>query len=283
MSSGARAASRRRVPVAWGRVVPAGVLVAIVAYAVLVPWVAGAQHPDFAHARQAPGAQHWFGTDHSGYDLFVRTAEGLRISLLIAVVCAAAATAIGIVVGAGAAVVGGRLDSLAMRVTDGVNALPHLLLGIVIVAMYRGSAPAIIASIALTHWGQVARVVRAQVLTVRSADYVDAAYAWGASRWEVLRRHLIPAAGPQALVALVILLPHAIWHESTLSFLGLGLSPNEASLGTLLEVARGDLLAGAWWTLAAPALLLIVTTLAVAGLASSWRTRAHSPAAAVAR
>lgn len=261
----------------WGRVVPIGALVAIVAYALLVPWLAGPQRPDFASARQAPSAGHWFGTDHSGYDLFVRTAQGMRVSLLIAVVCAGLAVLIGVAVGAGAAAAGGRVDRVLMRLTDGVNALPHLLLGIVIVALYRGSVPAIIASIALTHWAQVARVVRAEALSARSSQYVDAAYLWGASRWHVMRRHLIPAAAPQAAIAVIILLPHAIWHESTLSFLGLGLSPDKASLGTLLELARGDLLSGAWWTLAAPAALLIATTLAVAGVGASLRARRAAP------
>lgn len=257
------------------------VLMAVAAYAVLTPLIAGPRTADFADARKPPSPKHWFGTDHSGYDLFVRTAEGLRVSLLIAAVCAIAATVIGVVVGSVAATLGGRLDTVLMRGTDTVNALPHLLLGIVIVAMYPGSLPAIIASIALTHWPQVARLVRAQILAVRSADYVEAAYLWGASRGHVFRRHFLPAAAPQAAVALLMLLPHAIWHESTLSFLGLGLSPDRASLGTLLELSRGDLLTGAWWTLAAPAGALIVTTLAVAALATSRRAHTPSPEGAV--
>lgn len=248
------------------------VLVALTAYAVLVPLLAPEQVADFAVALRPPSLAHPFGTEHSGYDLFVRVAEGLRVSLLIAAVCAALSTVIGVLVGAGAATLGGRADSALMRMTDGVNALPHLLLGIVIVALFRGSVPAIIASIALTHWPQVARVIRSQALTVRQSEYVQAAYLAGARRRDVLRRHLIPATAPQAAVALVMLLPHAIWHESTLSFLGLGLSPDRASLGTLLEQARGDILLGAWWTLAAPAGALMLATLAVAGLALGRRS-----------
>lgn len=261
--------SERRL--AWRRWLPVGVLLVVVAYATLVPWAAGAPTADFRQALQPPSSGHWWGTDHSGYDLFVRTAAGLRVSLLIAAVCAVTATVLGGIVGGLAAVVGGRVDSVVMRLTDGVNALPHLLLGIVIVAFYRGSVPAIIASIALTHWPQIARIIRAEMLTVRSAPYVDAAYLWGASRAEVLRHHLLPAALPQAGIAVLMLVPHAIWHESTLSFLGLGLSPDRPSIGTLLEVARGDVLTGAWWTLAAPAGVLIATTLAVAGLGASVR------------
>ncbi|MEU3019801.1 dipeptide/oligopeptide/nickel ABC transporter permease/ATP-binding protein [Nocardiopsis sp. NPDC007018] len=263
----------RRLPF---RLLPATALAALVAYAVLVPWWAGTQTADFSQALLPPGPGQWFGTDHSGYDLFVRSAEGLRVSLLVALVCAVVATVLGVAVGAVAATTGGRADRVLMRTTDGVNALPHLLIGVVIVALYPGSLTAIIASIALTHWPQIARVVRAEMLSVRSSEYVEAAYLWGSSRRRVLVRHLLPAALPQAAVGLVMLVPHAVWHESTLSFLGLGLSPDEASLGTLLEIARGDVFTGAWWALAAPAGVLVATTLSVAGLTRALDGRPRS-------
>ncbi|MBB3674858.1 ABC transporter permease [Modestobacter versicolor] len=255
------------------------VLAVLAAYAVLVPAVAGVDDrvTDFAAARQAPSADHPFGTDSAGRDLFVRTAAGLRVSLLIAAVCAVLSTVIGALVGALSGVAGGWADRLAMRVVDGVNAVPHLLLGIVLVALFRGSLVAVVASIALTHWTQVARVVRAEVLSLRDRPHVDAAVLGGATRWRVVHRHLLPAALPQALVAAVLLLPHAVWHESTLSFLGLGLPPHRASLGTLLEEARSSLLLGGWWTLAFPALGLVLATLAVAAVGSALRDRVALP------
>lgn len=255
------------------------VLVALAAYALLVPWVAGVDDrvTDFAAARRAPSAQHLLGTDSAGRDLFVRTAAGLRVSLLIAVVCAALSTVVGAVVGAVSAAAGGRVDRLVMRLVDGVNAVPHLLLGIVLVALFRGSLAAVVASIALTHWTQVARIVRAEVLSLRDRPHIDAAVLGGAGRWRVVHRHLLPAALPQALVAAVLLLPHAVWHESTLSFLGLGLPPHRASLGTLLEEARSSLLLGGWWTLVFPALGLVLATLAVAAVGSALRDRVALP------
>ncbi|MDO5711792.1 MAG: ABC transporter permease [Micrococcales bacterium] len=254
--------------------VAALVLTLVVGYAVCAPLLAAAaEGPDFAAARLAPSLAHWFGTDYAGQDLFVRVALGLRISLLIAVVCAVSSTLVGLAVGTLAAVFGGWADAALMRATDAVNALPHLLLGIVIVALFRGSVTAIVVSITLTHWPQVARIVRAEALTARELEYVEAAYLAGASRAHVLLRHLLPAAIGQALVAVVLLLPHAIWHESTLSFLGLGLSPDRPSLGTLLQQSRGEILLGGWWTLAFPAGLLVLTTLGVAGLAGSLQRR----------
>ncbi|WP_282781560.1 MULTISPECIES: ABC transporter permease [unclassified Nocardia] len=259
--------------------VAAAVLVAVAAYALLVPWLFGIDDrlTDFAAARRAPSGAHWFGTDAAGRDLFVRVAAAIRVSLLVAVASALLATVLGTLVGTASALAGGWVDRLVMRVADTTNALPHLLLGIVIVALFRGSVLAVVLSIALTHWVQVARVVRAETLSVREHDYLAAARLAGAGPGYLLLRHVLPAVAPQALIAVVLLLPHAVWHESTLSFLGFGLPPHAPSLGTLLEEARSSLLLGGWWTLAFPAGVLVVTTVAVAVAGSALRARLIPP------
>ena len=254
----------------------AGIALAIVvAYAVVVPMIAPVTWQEVAlvDARRGAWLRLGFGSVFAGRDLFVLVALGLRVCLLIAVGCAVVSTVLGVLIGTIAAAARGVTDGVLMRFTDATNALPHLLLGIVIVAFFPGNLLAIIASISLTHWPQVARIVRSVALTTHSIEFVDAAYLAGASRWFVVARHLIPAAAGQASVALVLLLPHAIWHESTLSFLGLGLAPDRASLGTLLAISRGEVLIGGWWTLAFPALALVVTTLAVSGLAGALQRR----------
>lgn len=256
---------------------PWALVVAIALLAIVIPMAAGDQVADFAVALQAPGWGHLFGTDHSGYDLLVRTAQGLRISLVIAAICAVAATLLGVVVGVGSIAAGGRVDAVVMRIVDGVNALPHLVVGIVIAALWRGDPLAIILSISLTHWPSVARVVRAELLSNAEAGWVRSARLAGASRWFVARNHLLPVVGGQALVAMMMLLPHAVWHESTLSFLGIGLSPDRASLGTLLGQARGDVMLGAWWTLVVPATALIATALAFAAGGSILRRQMQPP------
>lgn len=256
-------------------------LVVVVLIAVGVPLVAADQVADFGQALRPPGAGHLLGTDHSGYDLGIRTAEALRISLLIAAACAVLSTLIGLAVGIGSVTVGGWFDALVMRVVDGVNALPHLVIGLVIAAMWRGAPLAIILSIALTHWPSVARVVRAELLGSRSAGWVESARLAGAGPVFIARRHLFPAVAGQALVAMIVLLPHAVWHETTLSFLGVGLSPDRASLGTLLGDARGDVLTGAWWTLVVPGLALIVAALAVTRAVSALRRLSAPPAGRV--
>ena len=254
-------------------------LVAVVSYAVLVPVLVPGHYleADLSQARLAPGPLHWFGTDSAGHDLFVRVALGLRVSLVVAGCCAVISTVLGVGIGALSAVWGGKVDAVLMRVTDAVNALPQLLLGIAIVAFYPGSLVAIVASIALVHWCPVARVVRSISLSTREMEYVDAAYLSGASRWQVLHRHLLPAVAGQMKVSVALLFPHAIWHESTLSFLGLGISPDRPSLGTLLEIARSEVLIGCWWSLVFPAGALVGLSLLIFWWAGSWQRGAQLP------
>lgn len=245
-------------------------LVLMLLYAAILPIFAGTDlhEADLSQARLAPSAAHWFGTDLAGHDLLVRVALGLRVSIFVAAVCAVVSTVIGVLIGAVAASWGGKVDSLLMRFTDTINALPQLLLGIAIVAFYPGSLVAIIASIALVHWSPVARIVRSIALSTRELEYVEAAYLAGASHWQVARKHLLPSVFGQMKVSVVLLFPHAIWHESTLSFLGLGISPDQPSLGTLLEVARTEILIGCWWELVFPAGALVLLTLLIFGWAS---------------
>ncbi|MEV6398696.1 ABC transporter permease [Streptomyces sp. NPDC051907] len=258
------------------RVWVSAVIVAAVAAAVLlVPPIVqlDQQAVDLSMKLQPPSLAHPFGTDDVGRDLLLRCVYGLRVSLLVGLVAALAATVVGTAVGAAAAAFGGWTDRLVMRLVDAFSSVPHLLLGIFIVAMFRPGVGPVIVSVALTHWLSTARIVRSEVLSLRSRPYIDAAISGGASRWRVTTRHLLPAVLPQAGLAAVLMVPHAMWHESALSFLGLGLPSHQASLGSLVQTARGSLLAGDWWPTLFPGLLLIVPTLAIAGLAGAWRER----------
>jgi peptide/nickel transport system permease protein len=220
-----------------------------------------------------PSWSHPFGTDDLGRDLLIRCVYGLRVSLLVGVAAALTATVLGTAVGAAAGALGGWADRALMRVVDTFSSVPHLLMGIFIVAMFRPGVWPVVVSVGLTHWLSTARIVRAEVLTLRARPYIDAAVSGGASRWRVAVRHLLPAVLPQAALAAVLMVPHAMWHESALSFLGLGLPPHTASLGTLIQGARGSLLAGQWWPTLFPGLFIILPTLAIAGLAGAWRER----------
>ncbi|MFF1687948.1 MULTISPECIES: ABC transporter permease [unclassified Streptomyces] len=265
----------RRSTRAW-RVRTSAVLVAAVVLAVLVvPPLAhlDEQAVDLAAKLRPPSWAHPFGTDDVGRDLLLRCVYGLRVSLLVGVVAAVVATVIGTAVGALAGAVGGWTDRVVMRLVDVFSSVPHLLLGIFIVAMFRPGVWPVVVSVALTHWLSTARIVRAEVLSLRTRPYIDAAVSGGSSQWRIAVRHLLPGVLPQAALAAVLMVPHAIWHESALSFLGLGLPAHQASLGTLVQSARGSLLAGDWWPTLFPGLFIIVPTLAIAGLAGAWRER----------
>ncbi|MFD3520067.1 ABC transporter permease [Streptomyces sp. NPDC058653] len=258
------------------RAVTSAVVVSAVALAVLiVPPVAqlDQQAVDLALKLRPPSLAHPFGTDDVGRDLLLRCVYGLRVSLLVGLVAALVATVIGTAVGAAAAALGGWTDRVVMRLVDTFSSVPHLLLGIFIVAMFRPGVWPVVVSVALTHWLSTARIVRSEVLSLRSRPYVDAAVSGGSSRWRITVRHLLPGVLPQAGLAAVLMVPHAMWHESALSFLGLGLPSHQASLGNLVQTARGSLLAGDWWPTLFPGLFLIVPTLAIAGLAGVWRER----------
>ncbi|MQA07037.1 MAG: ABC transporter permease subunit [Pseudonocardiaceae bacterium] len=252
-----------------------GGLLVLIAAAVLLPSLGELDQSKVNYGTRllAPSTAHPFGTDANGADLLLRSFAGLRVSLLVAALCAAISTVLGSLFGAISGALGGWPDRLLMRLVDTVNAVPHLLLGIVIVALFRGNLWAVVASIALTHWTTVARIVRAEVLSLRERPFIDAAISGGSSRARILRRHLLPAIVGQAAISAVLLLPHAVWHETALSFLGLGLPPHLASIGNILTEARRAVLLGSWWVVVFPSVLLVLTTLATSGLAAGWRDR----------
>ncbi|TDC68854.1 ABC transporter permease [Micromonospora sp. KC606] len=251
------------------------VLVGTVAAGLAAPllWPLDESAVDLARTRLAPSWEHPAGTDDLGRDVARRSLYGLRVSLLVGAVAALVAAGFGGLVGTVAATCGGRIDRTLMRVIDTIAALPHLLLGIFIVAMLRPSLGAVILSIGLTHWLSTARIVRSELLSLRTRPFIDAAVAGGASRTRVLTRHLLPHVLPRLALATTLMVPHAVWHETALSFLGLGLPPHLASLGNMINDGQRSLLTGAWWASLVPGLLLVAVTLALAALTGRWRDR----------
>lgn len=246
-------------------------LALLTVYAIVTPIV----HPideaitDFAAGDQGPNAEHWFGTDSSGRDLFTLVAKGMRVSLGISVAAAVASTLIGLAVGIAAGAFGGWWDRIGMRTADAMTAVPSLLLSLLIVSLFRGSLTAIVVSLVLTHWTSIARVVRGELLSLRNAEFVEVARLRGLPSLTIARIHFLPVALGQAWVAVTVLIAHSVWHESTLSFLGVGLPPHQASLGTLLSDAGEALLLGQWWRLVFPAGAIVAVTLSLSVLGRS--------------
>ncbi|WP_030452805.1 ABC transporter permease [Herbidospora cretacea] len=257
--------------------IAAGTLAALVLAVLLVPAVAqlDQQLVDLRAANQAPSFAHPFGTDEVGRDVLLRVVYGLRVSLLIGLVAALVSVTVGAVAGLAAGTLGGAADRVIMRVVDGFNSVPHLLFGIFIVALFSPSATAVVASVGLTHWTTAARIVRSEVLSLRARPFVDAAISGGAGRLRVVRRHFLPHLLPHIALASVLMVPHAIWHETALSFLGLGLPPHLASLGNMINDGARSLLAGNWWASLFPGLFILLPTLAISVLVQHWRDRAN--------
>ncbi|MDR1796500.1 MAG: ABC transporter permease [Clostridiales Family XIII bacterium] len=214
---------------------------------------------NYADKFLAPGAGHPFGTDFMGRDMFFRSIRGLSTSLVIGVIAAAVSSVIGLALGILSAVVGKAFDKVVLWGVDLCMGLPHLVLLILISFMLGKGAYGVTVGIALTHWPELTRVVRAEVLQLRSSVYVQAAYKMGQGRLRVALRHIVPHVIPVYLVGVVLLFPHAIMHEASLTFLGFGLPAETPAIGVILSEAMKHIATGKWWLALFPGLMLVVT------------------------
>ncbi|PMB84196.1 ABC transporter permease [Dolosicoccus paucivorans] len=208
-----------------------------------------------------PSSEFWFGTDNLGRDIFVRVWMGARISLIIGLAAAAIDVVIGVLWGSIAGVVGGRVDNFMMRVADVLTAVPYLLVVILLlVVMEQGLIPMIVA-LSITGWVRMARIVRGEVLSIKNQEYVLASRTLGASTWHLIKRHLIPNAMGSIIVTMTLTIPQAIFTESFLSYIGLGVTPPMASWGTMASEGNEAILT-APWRLIFPAVLISLTIFA---------------------
>jgi peptide/nickel transport system permease protein len=205
-----------------------------------------------------PSAEHWFGTDDAGKDVYSNFVYGARISLTVGFFAAFISIFIGGLMGIVAGFYGGRVENLLMRFTDIMLVIPDLPLMVVIVAMTKPSLMNIIFVIGLLGWTTTSRIVRSQTLAVKSRKFVLRARAIGAGNMHIIRHHILPLVMPLLVVNAILVISLAILNESTLSFLGLG-DPTALSWGQMLNFAfgRGAMSAGAWWALVAPGLGIV--------------------------
>lgn len=223
-------------------------------------------------SRDGVGNFHLLGTDRFGRDLFVRMMLAGRVSLAVGLVGSLLASALGTSVGALAAWLGGKLDAMLMAVADALLALPRLVLLLVCAALWRPGFVTVVAVLVATGWMGVARIVRAELLGVKTRPFIDAATALGASSQRVLWRHALPNALGPAIVSTTLGVGNAILLESGLSFLGLGIQPPQPSWGNMIAGGR-DLIVAAPWVAIAPGLALVTTVLACTLLGDALRDR----------
>lgn len=215
---------------------------------------------DFLKLTTPPSREgtHWFGTDTLGRDLLVRTAYGARISLLIGILTTAVALSIGVVYGAVAGYIGGRVDSVMMRFVDVLYALPLIFFIIILVTLLGRSITLIFFAIGAVEWLTMARIVRGQTLSLKQTEYVEAARAIGVTTPDIIRRHIIPNAIGPVIVFVTLLIPANILVESYMSFLGLGIQEPMTSWGVLINQGAAEI-ETAPWLLIFPASFLATT------------------------
>lgn len=264
---------------------------AVLLLAVLVPWLSpygSGQASDLQFS--APDRAHWFGTDVHGRDVFTRVFAGARISLLVGAVGAGVSLVIGVLWGMVAGYVGGRLDGLLMRIVDVLYSLPSIVFVIVLITTLEGHVkrwvgswapewvPAarllfLFAGLGAVSWLTMARIVRGQVLSLRTRPFVLASQSLGASHRRILFRHILPNITGVVIVYLTLTVPAIILYESFLSYLGLGIQPPDASLGTLIAEGAAQInpLRVFWWLIVCPGSVLALTLLALNFLGDGLR------------
>jgi peptide/nickel transport system permease protein/oligopeptide transport system permease protein len=261
---------------AWG-------LGLLIAAAWVGPWVSPYDPNAFVGGPfEAPSLRHWLGTDVHGRDLLIRVLVGMRLSLVVGLMGAVISLVIGVLWGATAGYAGGRLDAVMMRTVDMLYAMPTLVFVIVIVTALNGllarweaagvpvnPAHARLAGLLLgigsVSWLTMARIVRGEVLSLRTRPFVEAARVLGAGPGWIVRRHLLPNLAGVVIAYLALTVPAVVLYESFLSFLGLGIQPPAASLGTLLAEGAAQInpLRIYWWLIVFPAGTLALALLAL--------------------
>lgn len=192
---------------------------------------------DFNVANQGPSGAHWFGTDQFGRDIFVRILYGARISLAVGFAASILNITIGVLYGGIAGYFGGSIDNFMMRIVDILYSIPMIIYVILLMLILKAGLGSIILALAISYWTSMARIVRAQILSLKQQEFVLAAKTIGAPNMRILLRHLIPNSMGPIIVTLTLTIPSAIFTESFLSFIGLGVSAPMASWGTLASEA----------------------------------------------
>ncbi len=235
-------------------------IVAMILAAILAPFLTPYEENgmDLMHRLSAPSAEHLLGTDEGGRDVLTRLLYGARVSLLIGVAPALLSLVLGAVLGIAAGYKGGLADTVIMRVADITLAFPSMLLAMVIMYALGGGILNVFLTLTLVNWANVARVVRSQTLKLKNCEFVEAARVIGVSRDRIMRRHILPNCLPTLLVLFTLNIPASILTESSLSFLGLGIQPPNASWGLMINTGRQYLYNAPWLCFAPGAAIMLI-------------------------
>ncbi len=224
----------------------------------------------------SPSLKFWFGTDSMGRDMFVRTIKGLNFSLFVGILGAMIGAGIAVVLGILAALGNKKTDKIIMWFVDVFIGMPHMIFMILISFAVGKGAKGVIIATAITHWPALTRVIRNEVYDIKNAEYIILSRNIGKSRWNIVQKHILPMIFPQIFIGFVLLFPHVILHEASMTFLGFGLSAQKPSIGIILSEAAKHISLGNWWLVVLPGLALIILVKCFDNIGESLRIL-HNP------
>lgn len=216
--------------------------------------------PDFTSKYLPPTTSHLFGTDQNGRDIFARTVSGLSKSLVLGIVASIFSGIIALILGIIAGTAPKWLDDTINFAIDAVMSIPHLVLLILISFALGRGITGVTMGIILTHWTGLARIIRGEVLQLKEQVYIEIGKKLGTSPLKIATKHMLPHLLPQFIIGVVVLFPHAILHESAVTFLGFGLPPEQPTIGIMLSESINFVMLDMWWIFL-PAVALILTVL----------------------
>ncbi len=259
----------RRTRVLLLTILMALILIATYAAGILIP--ESAVEADFMAAKQPPSLAHPFGTDSLGRDLFLRTLKGMSVSMTVGIVASCISAVVAVLIGIAAATGSKQVDGCINWIIDLVMGVPHMILIILISFALGRGLKGLLVGVAVTHWTSLARVIRGEVMQLRSQQYIAVSRRLGKRSGWILTNHLLPHLVPQFFVGLVLMFPHAILHEASISFLGFGLPPEQPAIGIILAESMKYISSGMWWTAVFPGLTLVLIVLLVDRLGDNLR------------
>lgn len=212
---------------------------------------------NFDAAFSAPSLTHPFGTDWLGRDMFIRTLKGLALSFWVGLLAAFISAVIALLLSL-LLLVNKTLDSLVTGLIDLFLAVPHIVALILISFMLGGGLNGVVIAVALTHWPRLARLLRAEIMQIKNTEYIAVSRNMGKSWFWIARHHILPHLIPQLAIGFILMFPHAILHEASITFLGFGLSSEQPAIGIILSEAMSYLSSGMWWLAVFPGLMLLL-------------------------
>ena len=225
----------------------------------------------FSDKNQAPSLQHIFGTDWMGRDMFMRTVKGLATSIYIGLAASIVSSGMALLLGIIAGTMGKKVSTLFNWFVDLFMGVPHLVLLVLISVLVGKGAKGVAIGVIVTHWCSLARIIQAEVFSLRTSQYIQASARMGKSKWYLAKKHMIPHVLPQFIVGLILLFPHAIMHEASITFLGFGLPPEQPAIGVILSEAMNYLTTGMWWLAVMPGLSLLLVVILFEAIGNNVR------------